>query len=457
MIRQLIVAATLSAASSSAYAQVAVSSTSGGAAGDLSVASFDPDSAVSPISIVQGAGVKVGEGTVLHPVVGIETGFVSNVFYTKNDPQAAGLLRLSAQIGTASLNKQRLNSTDVPPNPEDTNAENSADHGLLQYETSVRLAYDQTLSSNGTITDTSGLGIGALFHGLVYPDGTVSFGIDENYERLIRAANFETSTNDNRDLNILRLTLHYQPVGRSVSGYLYYQNTLDVFEESQNTYPNRMDHRVGLHPVWRFLPETSLYADASLGVITEVGTAMTAVTKSTSYPLVTHLGLATLLSLKTTANIQVGYTNGFYSAGPSYSAPTFDVALAYRYSPLGRVGVSYDLTYADSVNASFYRDHTFRAFVQQGFAPFVVVVAPELHFREYQGALPSLTGSTTRDDTLVAIVAGIHYNFRNWIAATVDYRLSLLSTDYRYTDQAGTTDDPSFVRHELLFGLRVAM
>ena len=37
---------------------------------------MDPNDAMSPISLVQGPGIKVGEGTVLQPQVGLETGVV---------------------------------------------------------------------------------------------------------------------------------------------------------------------------------------------------------------------------------------------------------------------------------------------------------------------------------------------------------------------------------------------
>ncbi|HSN25127.1 MAG TPA: hypothetical protein VLT45_02545, partial [Kofleriaceae bacterium] len=54
---------------------------------DLSIAQFNPEAAVAPSSIVEGPGVKVGEGTVLHPVFGAETGVISNVFYTNQQTQ----------------------------------------------------------------------------------------------------------------------------------------------------------------------------------------------------------------------------------------------------------------------------------------------------------------------------------------------------------------------------------
>src|SRR5947208_2613222 len=58
-------------------------------------ASMNPAGAVNPLStVVRGAGIKVGEGTIFRPQVGIETGVVSNVFYQPDGPVTAGLLRL---------------------------------------------------------------------------------------------------------------------------------------------------------------------------------------------------------------------------------------------------------------------------------------------------------------------------------------------------------------------------
>ena len=51
---------------------------------------------------------------------------------------------------------------------------------------------------------------------------------------------------------------------------------------------------------------------------------------------------------------------------------------------------------------------------------------------------------------------GLHYNLRNRLAATLDYRFSTVQTNYTYMVN-GFSDDPSFVRHELLLGMRFAM
>src|SRR5438067_1333687 len=70
--------------------------------------------AVNPISIVQGNGVKVGESTTVLPIVGVETGFVSNVFYQDTGVVSAGLLRVLGEMGVGSLPQQRLGEENPP-------------------------------------------------------------------------------------------------------------------------------------------------------------------------------------------------------------------------------------------------------------------------------------------------------------------------------------------------------
>jgi hypothetical protein len=415
-----------------------------GASG-LSIGSINPSNATVPVTGVEGDGYKVGEGTSVYPVLGVSTGVVSNVFYEDADPHPAGVLRLVGQIGAGSLSTSRL-TLNNPAGTEGTNL------GSFQYRASLRLSYDFLLSGNDAVTDQGGLGIGATVRGLTNPSGAISFGFDENFTRLIRAANFETDADTNRDINTLALNLIYHPRGRSLSGYLYYNNTIDIFENDNIEFADRIQHRFGVHPAWRFLPMTVAYADISMGVFSGLGSSST---KVDSYPLIAQAGLATLLTPKITVNAHAGYTNGFYATGPSYSSVTAGAQLGYRYSELGRAALTYDLRYEDSVNANFYRDHVVRLAIEQLFVPFAVMVQPELHFRRYDG-ITAVMGPPTRDDIIFALTAGLHYNFRNSLAATLDYQFSTVATDYRY--MAGSiVDDPSYLRHQLMLGVRWAL
>ena len=162
-----------------------------------------------------------------------------------------------------------------------------------------------------------------------------------------------------------------------------------------------------------------MFADISQGIYGGLGNSM----KVSSAPLTAQAGIATLLSPSITVNLHAGYTNGFYSSGPSYASVTAGAQVGYRYSPLGRAALTYDLDYADSVNANYYRDHVIRLSVEQIFAPFALVLQPEVHFREYNG-ITIVGGAPTRDDVIVSVVGGLHYNFRNSLAGRP--RLSLL-------------------------------
>jgi len=411
----------------------------------LSINAFNPDMPTAPIDVVEGRGVKIGEGTTLHPIIGLETGLSSNVFYEEANTNAAGVLRLIGQIGAGSLSGLRLVPAEVGADEQ---------HGKFEYRAELRLAYDMMLSNNDAVQGTGGLGIGATFRGMVNPTGPWSFGFSENFTRLIRAANFETDANTNRDINTLSLNVLYHPQGRSLAVNVSYNNTLDIFERGEQSFADRWMHRFGIRPMWRWLPETVIYADVSIAMNNGIGDS----TKVSSYPLTAVAGIATLLGAKTTINLEGGYTNGFYSAGPSYSGLTASAQVGYRYSPLGRATAGYRLMYQDSVNANFFRDHVFQLNFEQLFAPFVLMLQPEVHLRQYSGTLVMGTnGEIARNDLIFAVVGGLHYNFRNSIAATLDYSLSVVSTDFRYMAEMGLVDDPGFVRHQLLAGVRWAL
>lgn len=420
---------------------------------DIAIQSFDPDQATLPISGVEGPGVKIGEGTVVHPVLGVETGVVSNVFYEAVDPKLAGVLRLLAQVGAGTLSTPRLAPVD------ETSDDKSARPGELVYRASLRLSYDLLMSDHRGVEDTGGLGVGGGIRGVIDPMGTWSFGFEEDFARIIRAANFETDVNTNRIINQLQLNALFRPPGRSLSAFLYYQNTIDVFERSEQRFANRFMHRLGLRPMWQWLPKTQVYVDASIGSISGLGDDAENA-KVASTPLVAVAGISTLLVPRITVNLQAGYTNGFYETGPSFQSALVSAQVGYRYSPFGRAGVTYDLTYQDSINANYYRDHIVRAWVRQMFVPFVVMVQPELHFRKYDG-ITIVDGPPVRNDVIFAVVGGIHYNFRNSIAASLDYRFTTVQTGYRYmTDGIGdepVIDDPSFTRHQLMIGARMAL
>ncbi len=416
--------------------------------------SMDPGDALNPVSIVSGPGIKIGEGTVFHPSIGVETGVVSNVFYQDAGTVTSGLLRIIAEIGTGSLPSQRINirtsGDDQDTQTPQTLTANAP--GDFQYSADLYATWDQYLSTNGAVTAQGGLGGGLLLRGIVNPQRPLQFAFQEHFNRLIRATNFESQNDTNRDVNELHLRVNFLPSGRSLSGFLFYQNTIDVFESDMQQFANRLQNLVGAHVNWQWLPMTRIFAEVDAGYFTGLGDSQ----KVNSYPLTVIAGIQTALTLNTTLNAHAGYSNGFYASGPSYSSLDAGVLFGYRYSPLGRMTVLYSYSHQDSINANFFRDHTFQASLEQYLAPFVLFVRPELRLRQYQGTIVMGTNGNVRDDVIISGTVGVRYSVREWIAATLDYQLSVVQTDFKYNAGAGLVDDPSYVRHELLLGVRAA-
>ena len=415
---------------------------------------LDPNQALNPTALVTGAGIKVGEGTIFQPQVGLETGVISNVFYTNTGEVAAGLLRLLIEIGTGSLPNQRLGAGTTSNDPTATTAPTMVDRGDFAFSANLYASWDQYLSTNDNVNAQGGLGGGLLLRGLVNPQQALQFAFGENFSRQIRATNFESNIDTNRDVNSLGLRLTYAPIGRSLSGYLFYMNTIDVFETDNQQFADRMLNSAGLHVNWQWLPMTRVFAEVSQGYDTGIGSS----TKVNSAPLTVSTGIQTVLTLNTTLNAHIGYTNGFYSSGPSYSSVVAGALAGYRYSPLGRVTFGYSYDHADSINANFYRDHLLQLSVEQYFVPFVIYAQPELRFREYEGTIVMGTGAmgNVRDDIILGINTGARYSFRDWLVGTLDYRFADVQTDFRYDAGGGLIVNPSYVRHELLLGVRAA-
>jgi hypothetical protein len=411
-------------------------------------------------SIVEGPGYKVGEGSVLHPTVGLETGIVSNVFRSSGDTMddetvTAGLLRVLAQFGIASLPPQRL---EVEPGLEDEGSEGPMEAPKLEFRADLALDYNEYLSGNENVRAQRDLGIGANGRIVAFPEGTASFSLTDHFRREIRPTNFESSESLDRDINHLILAMKYQPGGRALTGELRYENVIDVFESSDSSFANRLQNTFGLRVNWQWLPITRFYADASIGIFTGLGSDSE---KISSYPLRLLVGTQTALTVNTTLAARVGFGKGFYTERDDFTNAIFGAELGYRYSPFGRILFLYDYDFQDSINANFYRDHAFKVSVDQQIVLVTLQAAVEARLRRYRGVIINdVDGMTSdRDDTIISVTAGARYNFRDWLAATADYTFISDQTDFRYevtSMGAVTQDNPSYNYHLFLVGVRAA-
>jgi hypothetical protein len=291
----------------------------------------------------------------------------------------------------------------------------------------------------------------------VFPRQTWRFGFFDEIRRENRPVNFESSEQINRDINRLALRVQFRPRGRALRGMLSYVNVIDYFEDRDQQFANRIQHTASLNLAYQWLPMTRIIGEAALGFFGPLGSRST---RPSSMPLRLTARLATALTVKTTLNGYIGFGKGFYETGPDFTNVIGGVQATYRWTPQARLALGYEYDFQDSINANFYRDHAILARFEQRKDRFAFMTGFELRFRGYRGVIEQVDvmgGPRDRDDLIVSFpVTGI-YNFRGWIAATLDYRFATVQTDFRYLPQAGDPpDDPSYTQHVIMAGVRAA-
>lgn len=403
--------------------------------------------AMAQDAIVEGPGYQVSEGTVLHPSVGAETGAISNVFREQDDGILSPVLRLLVDLDLATRPPERLGQA------EDASG-STATPPKVEFRSGMRLTYTEFLTGNAAARAQRDLGINADIHLVVYPQGTTRFTVQDTFIRDVRPRNFESRGSLDRDINHLTLKVGFHPRGRSISGSARYENTIDIFESDGSQFANRLQHLLGARVEWRFLPITVFSLDGSFGLYSGLGAEAEAF-KVSSSPLRIVLGAATAITERTTLRATIGFAKGFYSSGADYTTAIGSLAFGYRYSPMGRVVVSYAHELKDSINANFYRDHALKLAVDQQIERVLVQGSLEARLRGYRGVPMSLGGGDTRDDLIFAARLDGHYVIRDWLAITGHYQTMVDSTDFRY-DALDVIDDPSYVRHEIMAGARAA-
>src|SRR5690349_18947798 len=219
---------------------------------------------------LEGPGVEVSPGTVLHPNIGAEAGVINNVFFEQSDAITSGLLRISAKLDLASA-KSAEPETDPEIIGEDPPKDPAAP--TVEFRAGGVAAYEEYLYyGNPSTTAQRNLTFDAVGHLLVYPQGTWAFVADDRLRRDVRPRNYEDATSTNRVDNLLNLGLRFQPGGRAISGTLHYQNSLDVYEGATQV-ADRMNQLIGLKGEWQWRPFTRFTAELSYGFFGPLGDA----------------------------------------------------------------------------------------------------------------------------------------------------------------------------------------
>jgi hypothetical protein len=409
--------------------------------------------AMAQEAIVEGPGYEIREGTVLHPSVGVETGVVSNVFYEEDGGRTAPVIRVRAGFSIASEHNRPATEVDqlvVSGEDEDEDGSGRA-APALDFRLSGYLAREQYLHPADTVSAQSDFYGGLRLHLETMPQGTLSFVLDDHVVRVISPQGFESGRTLNRVINHLRAGVRLRPGNGALALQGRYENTIDHFESGESAFASRLQHLLRAQAAWQYLPVTRFFFDASLGFFGPLQEAHPELSRRRSMPLRLRLGAASAITELTTVRAHAGFGKGFYEAGEDFTMALFGAELGLRYSPVGRVTVSYEYDFHDSVVGNFFRDHALTARVDQQIDLVLLKAGLDLRLRGYRG-IREIFGAPSRDDVIVRAFAKGHYLYRDWLAFTAELDLTGDWTDYMANVvEAGTarvigTDNPSYQR-----------
>jgi hypothetical protein len=404
-------------------------------------------------ALIEGPGVQLGEGTVFHPSISAETGYISNVFYEDEDPVASGVLRVTGAFSIASQSHQPQSEMEPAVVTEGEEVEEPPPPAKVDFRLGGQIFLIGYLADDEQVRDQTDVGVAADGNVVFNPHGDVAFWLDDRFVRDTRPTNFESVNNLNRDYNHFVAGLRFQPQGRTVSVGARYENIIDRFESDDAAFANRLQHLIGLRGEWRWLPYTKFFFDASLGFFGQLGDDQLDGMQfhSDSMPLRIQAGVGTALTEITTLRAYVGYGNGFYDQGTNFQNAIGGAEFGFRYTEYGRFRLIADYNFADSLQANFYRDYSFIAAIDHQFGLLIAGADAGVRIRRYEGISPSI-GAPERDDVIFNTGARLAYMIRDWLAITARGGFVSDTTDYDY-DAGPMVLNPSYNRFEAWVGV----
>jgi hypothetical protein len=273
-------------------------------------------------SLLEGRGIRTGNFE-LHPGIGVDFGFDSNVFNASsslpNAQQSALRLRVAPSFYVSTLGQQRSSSSDSATTALPT----------VNFRGGVGLVYHEWIGlSTSTTRDVSSLrnlGAQATLRFDFFPQRTWQFGIGADYVRLIqpgvaddvRDASGSTrsvgSETFNRNTVVGALDVAYAP-GRGVFELRFGYNIIaNIFDNVG--FNNSMTNQGFARMRWRFLPKTALVWEGSVGRLTYLNTAGATTGLFDATPVATRFGMTGLLTNRVSLLVLAGYQGTFYERG----------------------------------------------------------------------------------------------------------------------------------------------
>lgn len=296
--------------------------------------------------LTQGRGIRAGNFE-LHPGVGAEFGYDSNVFYapsnTLNGPVSALRLRVTPSFTVNTLGPQRSANSDAPATALPT----------VNFRGGVALIYHEFISLDSTRSTSNlrNLGIESNVRFDFLPGRTWQFSIADEFTRTIQpGAQTPAGSPDvsllpnetfNRNHNIASVELAYAPPRGTLEWRLGYNFVANLFDSATYSHFDYLGHQVYSRIRWRFLPKTALIWEGSINPTSYINTANAPTGLFSSFPVRTRVGINGLLTEKISLLVLVGYEATFFEQGDNADTVIGQAELRWLINPRANLRVGF--------------------------------------------------------------------------------------------------------------------
>lgn len=294
-------------------------------------------------TLAEGRGIRAGNFE-LHPGIGAEFGYDSNVFYSPVNPVSALRLRVTPSLMVSTLGQQRSTNSDSTPTALPT----------VNFRGGVALTYHEWIATSDPdrVSALRNLGTQASVRFDFFPQRTWQFSLYDEFTRTIQPgpeANAALSTSIapptfNRNYNRAGVDIAYAP-GRGTFEFRFgYALNVNIFDSSDFSRYDYMTHEVNARLRYRFLPKTALVWEAQVRPTSYLSPETSVTGLFSSTPIGGRVGLLGLITEKVQVMALVGYQATFFERGDN--ADTI----------VGQAELRWIINAASNLRGGFHRD-----------------------------------------------------------------------------------------------------
>jgi hypothetical protein len=410
----------------------------------------------------EGPGFRVGN-LELHPGIGFEAGYDSNVFLQETGERGSGILRTTAHLMLSTLGPERREEGEADAAP-------TRDRQMVDFRGGINASHYHYFESRAQDNVGGDLSLDLTLN----PNGPFTFRVHETLGRRVRPFAPDAATTRpirwGRNQNVAGVELGLRSRSSILRGTVGYSLAYDAFDDPIFRYANSLTHHSYTRASWNFLPSTALVHEFDVHVQRlHLWDPSAPTLLSDNIRLSTRVGINGAVTQRFSVAALVGYAAGFYE-NPlvnDFDSPIGRLEARWTPRPTVQTMVGYERRFTPSFIGNYRQSDRIYARAQIIMLG-ALLIGPEavLSWDVTDIALTSTAGDVEflgnrprRESTRVRLSLFTEYRVTNWLAINATAGFLADYTDYRFNEPdpaVGVLPDPGaqFQRFEVFAGVR---